>query len=545
MEQRRAEAAPGAVSEDVQPPTYLSHRQIIEVLVGLMAGMFLAALDQSIVGTALPRIVSDLGGLEHLSWVVTAYLLTSTASTPLWGKISDLYGRRPMFQSAIVIFLVGSVIAGASSSMGMLIGGRAVQGLGGGGLIALSMAIIGDIVPPRERGKYQGMFGAVFGVSSVAGPLLGGFFTDGPGWRWIFWLNLPIGLAALFVTSRALRMPIARRQHRVDYLGAAAIVGSVSSVLLYTSWAGSEYGWSDPLALGLLAAGLVLAVAFVLIERRAAEPIIPMHLFRRPVFGWSVLFAFLMGMAMFGGIVYLPFYLQVVRGFSPTESGLALVPMVLGILVTSVGSGLLVTRTGRYRVFPILGAIITLVALLLLSRVVADTPFAQFALDIFLLGAGLGFTMQTVVTAVQNDLPRRDLGSGTSSVTFFRSMGGAFGTALFGVVLTTRVAHHLAGALPAGADRVDRAMGDVAAIRALPEAIRVPVLDAFMRSIQDLVLVAVPFVALAVVVAFLIPELPLRTRHDEAPRAGAQSGGEASPAPPTGRGARYPEQSTG
>lgn len=545
MEQRRAEAAPGAVSEDVQPPTYLSHRQIIEVLVGLMAGMFLAALDQSIVGTALPRIVSDLGGLEHLSWVVTAYLLTSTASTPLWGKISDLYGRRPMFQSAIVIFLVGSVIAGASSSMGMLIGGRAVQGLGGGGLIALSMAIIGDIVPPRERGKYQGMFGAVFGVSSVAGPLLGGFFTDGPGWRWIFWLNLPIGLAALFVTSRALRMPIARRQHRVDYLGAAAIVGSVSSVLLYTSWAGSEYGWSDPLALGLLAAGLVLAVAFVLIERRAAEPIIPMHLFRRPVFGWSVLFAFLMGMAMFGGIVYLPFYLQVVRGFSPTESGLALVPMVLGILVTSVGSGLLVTRTGRYRVFPILGAIITLVALLLLSRVVADTPFAQFALDIFLLGAGLGFTMQTVVTAVQNDLPRRDLGSGTSSVTFFRSMGGAFGTALFGVVLTTRVAHHLAGALPAGADRVDRAMGDVAAIRALPEAIRVPVLDAFMRSIQDLFLVAVPFVALAVVVAFLIPELPLRTRHDEAPRAGAQSGGEASPAPPTGRGARYPEQSTG
>jgi EmrB/QacA subfamily drug resistance transporter len=477
--------------------------------------MFLAALDQSIVGTALPQIVSDLGGLEHLSWVVTAYLLTSTASTPLWGKISDLNGRRPMFQAAIIIFLVGSLIAGAATSMTMLIAGRAVQGLGGGGLIALALAIIGDIVPPRERGRYQGMFGAVFGVSSVAGPLLGGFFTDGPGWRWIFWLNIPVGLAALFITSRALHMPVVRRDHRIDYLGAAVIVASVTSILLYTSWAGAEYGWTDPFSLALLIGGLVLAVVFVVVERRAEEPIIPMHLFGRPVFRWSVLFAFLLGMAMFGGIVYLPIYLQVVRGFSPTESGLALLPMVVGIFITSVGSGLLISRTGRYKRFPIMGAIITLASLLLLTQLEADTPFWLFSLYTFLLGAGLGFTMQTVVVAVQNDVALRDLGASTSAVTFFRSMGGAFGTALFGAVLTARLEHYLAASLPAGSGgSVGGSLGDIAAIQSLPAEIRTPVLDAFMQAIQDLFLVAVPFVAVAIVVAFLIPEKPLKTRQD-------------------------------
>jgi EmrB/QacA subfamily drug resistance transporter len=509
-----ATSAPAAAPATPEGPSYLTHREIVQVMVGLMAGMFLAALDQSIVGTALPQIVSDLGGLERLSWVVTAYLLTSTASTPLWGKISDLYGRRPMFQAAIVIFLVGSVIAGAASSMTMLIGGRAVQGLGGGGLIALALAIVGDVIPPRERGRYQGMFGAVFGVASVAGPLLGGFFTDGPGWRWIFWLNIPVGLAALFVTSRALRMPVVRRDHRIDYLGAAVIVASVSCILLYTSWAGDAYGWADPFALALLVGGLLLAGAFVLVERRAEEPIIPMHLFARPVFRWTVVFAFLMGMAMFGGIVYLPFYLQVVRGFSPTASGLALLPMVIGIFLTSVGSGLLISRTGRYRRYPILGAIITLGSLLLLTNLVATTPYWLFSVYIFLLGAGLGFTMQTVVVAVQNDVELRDLGTSTSAVTFFRSMGGAFGTALLGAVLTVRVEHHLSASLPAGGAVPGGSLGDVSAIQALPDEIRVPVLDAFMQAIQDLFLVAVPFVAAAVVVAFLIPEKRLKTREE-------------------------------
>jgi EmrB/QacA subfamily drug resistance transporter len=510
-------ATPTAAGPSGATPEYLTHREIIQVMIGLMAGMFLAALDQSIVGTALPSIVSDLGGLDHMSWVVTAYLLTSTASTPLWGKISDLYGRRPMFQAAIVIFLIGSVIAGASTNMTMLIAGRAVQGLGGGGLIALALAIIGDVIPPRERGRYQGMFGAVFGVASVAGPLLGGFFTDGPGWRWIFWLNIPVGLAALYITSRALHMPVVRRDHRIDYLGAAVIVGSVSCILLYTSWAGSDYGWTDPFSLTLLFAGLVLAVAFVFVERRAEEPIIPMHLFGKPVFRWSVLFAFLLGMAMFGGLVYLPFYLQVVRGYSPTESGLALLPMVVGIFLTSVGSGLLITKTGRYKRYPIIGAAITLVSLLLLTQLQADTPYWLFSIYIFLLGAGLGFTMQTVVVAVQNDVAMRDLGTSTSAVTFFRSMGGAFGTALFGAVLTNRMAHYLGQVLPPdAAGQVSGSMGDMSAIAALPDEVRTTVLDAFMQSIQDLFLVAVPFVVVAFGIAFLIPEKPLKTREGDA-----------------------------
>ncbi len=493
---------------------YLSHREIIQVMVGLMAGMFLAALDQSIVGTALPTIVSDLGGLEHMSWVVTAYLLTSTASTPLWGKISDLYGRRPMFQAAIVLFLVGSIISGASGAMPTLIAGRAIQGVGGGGLMALALATIGDIIPPRERGKYQGMFGAMFGISSVAGPLLGGFFTEGPGWRWIFWINVPIGLAALFITSRALHMPLVRRDHRIDYLGAGLIVASVSSILLYTSWAGQEYGWGDPAALALLIAGLLLAVAFVLAERRAEEPIIPMPLFGKPVFRWSVLFAFLLGMAMFGAIVFLPLYLQVVRGYTPSQSGLGLLPMIMGLLLTSVGSGLLVTRTGRYKVFPIIGSALVLVGLVMLSNIQADTSYAMFAIYIFVLGAGLGFTMQTVIVAVQNDVDRRDLGSATSAVTFFRSMGGAFGTAVFGAVLSSRIAHYLAEALPAGASNTGHALSDLSAIRGLPPDLQAPVLDAFMRAIQDLFLVGVPFVLVALAVAFLIPEKRLATRHE-------------------------------
>jgi EmrB/QacA subfamily drug resistance transporter len=521
-----ASSTPPAPAPD--GPSYLSHRAIIQVLIGLMAGMFLAALDQSIVGTALPRIVSDLGGLEHLSWVVTAYLLTSTASTPLWGKISDLYGRRPMFQAAIVIFLIGSLIAGAATSMAMLIGGRAVQGLGGGGLIALALATIGDIIPPRERGRYQGMFGAVFGVSSVAGPLLGGFFTDGPGWRWIFWLNIPIGIAALFITSRALTIPLVRREHRIDYLGAAVIVGAVSSLLLYTSWAGPAYGWTDALSLALLIGGLLLAVAFVLVELRAKEPIIPMRLFRGKVFRWSVLFAAIMGMAMFGGIIYLPFYLQVVKGYSPTQSGLALLPMVVGIFLTSIGSGQLVTRTGRYRIYPIIGAAITALSLVMLTRLTVGTSYASFSLSIFLLGAGLGFTMQTIVTAVQNDVGFRDLGSATSSVTFFRSMGGAFGTAIFGAVLSTRLAHDLEQAFagtPGAGGQVGGSLGDVAAIAALPPEVKGPVLESFVMALHDIFLTAIPFVLVAFLVAFLIPEVPLRTRQ----QGEAEALGEAVP----------------
>ena len=347
--------------------SYLSHQQILVVLTGLMAGMFLAALDQSIVGVALPRIVSDLGGLNHLSWVVTAYLLTSTATTPLWGKISDLYGRRVIFQVAITVFIIGSALCGISQDLYQLIGFRALQGIGGGGLFAIAFAVIGDIIPARERGRYQGYFGAVFGVSSLAGPLLGGWFTDGPGWRWIFWVNIPIGIAALVITSIALKLPVVRREHVIDYAGAATIVGAVSSLLLYLNWAGGAYGWTSWQGLSLAIAAVVLTVSFVLIEFRATEPIIPMSLFRNRIFSTGTIFSFLMGWAMFSGLIYLPVYLQTAKGFSPTESGLAMFPAVLGILTLSIISGLLITRTGRYRIFPILGGIMLVLGLVPVS----------------------------------------------------------------------------------------------------------------------------------------------------------------------------------
>jgi EmrB/QacA subfamily drug resistance transporter len=496
---------------------YLSHRQILIVLGGLMAGMFLAALDMSIVGTALPRIVSDLGGLNHLSWVVTAYLLTSTASTPLWGKISDLYGRRPMFQTAITVFVAGSVLSALADSMPMLIGGRAIQGIGAGGLMALALSIIGDVIPPRERGRYQGYFGAVFGVSSVSGPLVGGWFTDGPGWQWIFWINLPIGIAALIATSIALRtMPKVRREHRIDYLGAAVIVASVTAILLYTAWAGNEFGWTDPFSLVLLIGGVVLAGVFVWVESRAEEPIIPLRLFKNRVYSPTVAFTALLGVAMFGGIIFLPVYFQVVQGMTPTESGLALLPMMAGLFTTSIGSGQLMTRTGRYKAFPILGAAIVTVAYLLLQTLDALTPYWQVGLYIFVLGAGLGFTMQVVVTVVQNAVERRDMGAATSSVAFFRTMGGAFGTAIFGAVLTSRLSHYLSeagSAMPSGSGEANIA-NNVQAIQALPPQIHDTVVTAWVDSVQDMFLVAIPFTVAAVILALLIPELELK-RADE------------------------------
>jgi EmrB/QacA subfamily drug resistance transporter len=502
---------------------YLSHKQILVVMTGLMVGMFLSALDQSIVGTALPRITSDLGGLDKLSWVVTAYLLTATASTPLWGKISDLYGRRLLFQIAILTFLVGSLLAGFSRNIEELIAYRAIQGLGGGGLMALAMATIGDVIPPRERGRYQGYFAAVFGTSSVLGPVLGGWFADGPGWEWIFFINIPIGLVALVVTSAALKMPHVRRDHSIDYLGAAVVVASVSAILLYTAWAGPDLGWGSTTALTLLVGGLLLAVVFVLVELRATEPIIPMRLFRNSIFSIANLFGFMIGVAMFGAMIFIPVYLQVVDGMSPTRSGLAMVPMVVGIFTTSILAGQMMSRTGRYKIFPILGAAIVVVALGLLATLDERTPYWFTGLSMFVMGMGLGFTMQVLITVVQNSVDRSDMGVATSSVAFFRQMGGSFGTALFGAILSSRLAVHLTEAtrdLPPGqapAGNVDDLANDVRAIQALPEPVHGLVTGAFSHALSDMFLTAVPLVLVALAVAFYLKEVPLAERQVTSP----------------------------
>ncbi|MGH3471651.1 MAG: MDR family MFS transporter [Nocardioidaceae bacterium] len=504
---------------------YLSHRQILVVMGGLMAGMFLGALDQSIVATALPTITSELGGLDKLSWVVTAYMLTATAVTPLWGKISDLYGRRLIFQAAIVTFLIGSLLSGMSQNITELIIFRAIQGVGGGGLFALAMATMGDVVPPRERGKYGGYFGAVFGTSSVLGPVLGGFFADmhhtwiGSGWRWIFYINLPIGIAALVVTSVALRIHHVRREHTIDLLGATTIVAGVSSFLLFTSWAGPDHGWGSALALGLLGLGAALSVLFVFIELRAAEPIIPMELFRNSIFSTSNVFGFIIGFAMFGVIVFMPVYLQVVDDMSPTMSGLALLPMVIGIFSTSISSGIAMSRTGRYKIFPLTGAAVVVIALYLLSRLNVDSPYWHVAIFIYLFGAGLGLTMQTIVTAVQNSIDRKHMGVATSSVMFFRQMGGTFGAAVFGAILTTRLGVHMAQEFGSAASRLSSAGGSITGNVDKIKALKVPapeiyhkVLDAFSMSLHDVFLWAIPFVMIALIVALFIKEIPLKSR---------------------------------
>jgi EmrB/QacA subfamily drug resistance transporter len=508
----------------------LSRRQLLLVFAGLMSGMLLAALDQTIVATALPTIVGDLGGLDQLSWVVTAYLLAATSTTPLYGKISDLYGRKPVFQAAILVFLAGSALSGLAQTMGQLVAFRAVQGLGAGGLMALAMAIIGDVVSPRERGRYQGYLGAVFALSSVAGPLLGGFFVDHLSWRWVFYVNLPVGAAALVVTGVALDLPFQRVRHRVDYLGAALLVAGVSAVLLVSVWGGGRYPWGSAEILALAAAGAALLAAFAFQERRAAEPVLPPRLFRDRVFVVAVATLFVVGVAMFGGIVFLPLFLQVVTGASATRSGLLLLPLMLGIVVTSTVVGRIISRTGRYKAFPVAGTAVMTIGIGLLATMGAGTSRAVASAYMVVLGTGLGMVMQVLILAVQNAVERRDLGAATSAANFFRSMGGSLGVAVFGAVFSNRLAHHLPRLLPAGLD-LDALRGSPDQIRALPPPVREAVVEAVARSLQVVFLSAVPLVATAFLLVLLLQERPLReSAHidQERPEARATLGPAAA-----------------
>ncbi len=493
----------------------MTHREILMVLAGLMTGMFLVALNQTIVSTALPTIAGDLGGLDLIAWIVTAYLLAATTATPLFGRLSDLYGRQRMFQSAIVIFLVGSVLSGAALNMPMLIATRAIQGVGGGGVMALTMTIIGDLLSPRERGRYQGYLGAVFGVASITGPLLGGFIVDHLDWRWVFLVNVPIGIAALVVTSRVLDLPHHRVERRLDLLGASLLVTGVTALLLVTAWGGSEHPWGSPLIVVLGLGGGILSLLFVLRQRSAPQPIIPLRLFASRTFSLVTAAGFLVSAAMFGAIVFLPVFLQLVTGASATEAGLLLTPMMGGLVVTSMVSGRLITRTGRYRAHPITGTALMAVALSLMSTMDVTTSRWEAGLFTAVMGIGLGLVTQNLILIAQNDVAASDLGAATATVGFSRTLGGSMGTAVFGAVMATGLFRRL------GDVRIDGValdptlvQGSPATILALEPAVRDPIVDAFAGALSMAFLTGVPLALLACLFMALLPDRELReTRH--------------------------------
>ncbi|MDX3099741.1 MDR family MFS transporter [Nonomuraea angiospora] len=493
-----------------------THREILEVMSGLMLAMLTSMISTSVVGTALPTIVGELGGQDQYSWVASATMLTMTVSTPLWGKLSDLFGRKLLFQTALGLFVAASLVAGLSQNMGQLIAARAVQGLGVGGLSALAQVILGDIVSPRERGRYSGYMGAVFGISTVAGPLLGGFLvdTDWLGWRWCFYVVVPFALVSFIVIQKVLKLPKIKRSTSIDIWGATTITASASALMLLLTLGGVEFEWNSFWTYFLAALSLLMLALAVLSERTARNPILPPRLFRNRTFVLTGLASLFVGMAMFGAMIYLPQYLQIVKGLSPTESGLMTLPMVVALFLAGVISGKIVTQTGRWKIFPVVGLLVVAVGLFLLSRLHVDSSEWLIGFDVAVLGTGLGLSMQMLILAAQNGSELRDMASTTSGVSFFRSLGGAVGVAAFGAILTNRLRDEIADmlraahiALPGGSNVK---LGSPSAIQQLPAPIKNIVLEAFTRGLETVFMVGVPIALLGFVATIFLKELPLR-----------------------------------
>lgn len=498
-------AAPADPPVDQALP--VPHDNLLVVFGGLLLVMLLAALDTTIVATALPTIVGEFGGLAHISWVVTAYLLAQTIVTPIYGKLGDLYGRKRVLQFAIVIFLIGSALCGLSQSMSHLIVFRAIQGLGGGGLIVTTQAVVADVIPARDRGRYQGIFGAAFGFASIAGPLVGGYFTTHLTWRWIFYINLPLGIIALLVLAATLPAQNSYASHTIDYAGTATLALALASIVLVTDLGGTIYEWSSPLVVGLIVMAVAGLIAFVLVERRAREPILPLQLFRiRDVWVTSVV-GLIVGFSLMGSVTYLPVFFQIVKGLSPTESGLRMVPLITGTLVTSILAGQIVSRTGKYKLFPLIGTTIVTISLLLISRMTAETSTLATSLYMALLGVGLGFVLQVLIIAVQNAVDYHELGVATSNAILFRFIGGSLGTALLGAVLATQLHANVQRLLP-GTGALD--LISPQALAGLSPSVRGAYVEAFVASLSLVFLVAAAISFFGLLVALFLPERPLR-----------------------------------